>query len=206
MYSVLETPDAVAVHLFKNWWGGFGCGFDMSELRGEVDSGTGPYGTGPYGTGPYGIGLANGLVTASLWSQDDVQWLHFPSCEFHETWSILSCQITFAAGMRVFPVHRKLVLPAEVQADLLDAVLKEDVACNLRLRDCCINWSPSWDDLQLQPDGTAMVSIQGSMHEILLMTTPGSNGRNRRWTRPADFGKVVIVAWNGLGLGVAQIL
>lgn len=98
------------------------------------------------------------------------------------------------------------MLPAEVQADLLDAVLKEDLACNLRLRDCYINWSPVWDDLQLQPDGTAIVIYQGNMHEILLMTTPGSNERNRRWTRPIDCGKIIIVSWNGLGLGVAQIL
>lgn len=108
--------------------------------------------------------------------------------------------------MRVFPVHRELALPAEVQADLLDAVFKEDIACNLRLRDCCINWSPIWDDFQLQPDGTAIVTFQECMHEILLMTNPGSNDRNRRWTRPMDSGKIIIVAWNGLGFGVAQIL
>ena len=106
----------------------------------------------------------------------------------------------------MFPVYHGLELPAEVQADLLDAVIKDDLACNLRLRDCYINWSPVWDDLQLQPDGTAIVMYQGNMHEILLMTTPGSNERNRRWTRPIDCGKIVIVSWNGLGLGVAQIL
>jgi hypothetical protein len=117
-----------------------------------------------------------------------------------------SCALMFGAGMRVFPVHRDLELPAEVQADLLDAIFREDIACNLRLRDCCINWSPTWDDLQLQPDGTAIVTFQGNLHEILLMTNPGSNDRNRRWTRPTDFGKIVIVAWNGLGFGVAQLL
>ena len=109
-------------------------------------------------------------------------------------------------GKRVFPVHHNLILPGEVQADLLDAVLKDDISCNLRLRDCYINWSPVWDDLQLQPDGTAIVIYQGNMHEILLMTTPGSNERNRRWMRPFDCGKIVIITWNGLGLGVAQIL
>jgi hypothetical protein len=108
--------------------------------------------------------------------------------------------------MRVFPVDDELVLPAEVQSDILDAVLKEDLASNLRLRDCCIKWSPSWDALDLQPDGTALVTFQGNTLEILLMTTPGSNEKNRRWTRPLDCGKIGIVAWKGVGYGVAQIL
>ena len=76
--EVLEAPHAVAVHLFKNWWGGFGGSSAQSDPE---DSGTGPYshGIGPYGTGPYGMRLGSSFIS----SEENVEWLRSPSCEMN---------------------------------------------------------------------------------------------------------------------------
>ncbi len=87
---MLESPNAVAVHLFKNWWGGFG---GSSELSESMDSGTGPYADslGPYGTGPYGMNSASSYIS---WSEDDVEWLHSPSCTNNQGQSLhFSCEL-----------------------------------------------------------------------------------------------------------------
>ncbi len=90
--AVLGAPNAVAVHLFKNWWGGF----DVSSAEVEhatEDTGKGPYGTGPYGTGPYALGLGSGNISfvSQPWSEDIAAWLLSPACKSSRDFST-SCK------------------------------------------------------------------------------------------------------------------
>ena len=108
----LEASQAVAVHLFKNWWGGFTGSSRMTEPHCGEHSATGPYGNGPYGNGPwsfgdgpYGMSLGNRLITLSLDSDNDVKWLQSPSCKLSVIFRQFFCNpsLAFAQGSESFP-------------------------------------------------------------------------------------------------------
>lgn len=90
--AVLGAPNAVAVHLFKNWWGGFENSSAEVEQHATEDSGTGPYGTGPYGTGPYAFGLSSGNISfvSHPWSEDNAAWLLSPACKLNSNFPNLA--------------------------------------------------------------------------------------------------------------------
>ena len=90
--AVLGAPNAVAVHLFKNWWGGFENNSVEVEQHATEDPGTAPYGTGPYGTGPYGFSLSSGNISfvSHTWSEDTAAWLLSPACKLNSNFPHLA--------------------------------------------------------------------------------------------------------------------
>lgn len=89
-FEELNDPHAIAVHLFKNWWGGFAGDAAIFELHcGEHATWSLGTSAGPYGTGPYGMTFGNHLINVSPGSGDNMDWLHLPSCEWDDSFNSL---------------------------------------------------------------------------------------------------------------------